>query len=395
MTVWADEYAGHALWTVVAQVQQQVGAVPAPTDPVERDEVGRLEWLLAQFGEHQGTTLQQAYSLGMLTAAQSELESGVREPVSQYVADPVANRHFLTQAARIGVDGVIDKMSNWPRLEGAGQARATGRATAKAVTTLNELVTATTSKVTGLQGEVKTLEDSWTAAKADLAAQQVTLEETQRSAIAAAGEEAIASVKKTAADTAGEADAILEAIKKSEADISEVARRAGMTAAAYSREVVANSFSRLARRSATAGWFWDITGILVGAYAVSELTKYFNDPAKIADAEAAAVALRVGVTVATTVVAGYALHIGRTYHSTKRAATRADLRLRTIHTFLATQDQTKKDEMVYKLAEKLYIEGEMLEEPIAGRASRRARPSRSLEFKATQEDGDPPTPGVA
>ena len=120
---------------------------------------------------------------------------------------------------------------------------------------------------------------------------------------------------------------------------------------------VAKDYRKAALNKAVGGWIWDLLGLAVGGVPlVMLLIHFFQVDGRNATTESLTLA-RIGISLAAVGLATLCFRRGSTNHAESRRAKRADLRLTTVHPFIANEDEDFKRAIVEGMAERIYLHG--------------------------------------
>jgi len=358
-TIWETRFQAHGLWSVLEQVRGQLSDLSTPASGDGADSLSRIQWLVELLDAHRGTEDVRGYTPTMLANVQSQLAANVQANLAQYASDPDANQTFLRSAAD-QVDSVLDQMGAWPPLPAKGAAIAAGQAAAAyekstkaALEKLNEdrdaAVAAAESLKTTVVEQTTTIKAALAKFETDSdAALEAKLNEVAQSHLdrVASTIEQIDSDRSTAADQ-------LAALTKMEGEGRKVLQ-------SLANRAVAADYRKAALNKAIAGWVWDLLGVAVGGAPLVMLLIHFF---QVNEATTESLWLaRIGISIAAVGLATLCFHRGSVNHAESRRAKRADLRLTTVHPFIANEDEDFKRAIVEGMAERIYLHGKLDED---------------------------------
>jgi hypothetical protein len=356
-TQWESRFTNHALWTVVDQLREAVEPIKLDGDADLDDALRRLHWMLEQLQAHREASEVRGYTPTMLDNVQRQV-GNVQASVNQYVADPGAYGAHLTQAAS-QADTVFDAMAGWPTLPPGTAAIAAGRTYSRLAEAEQSALEDLSSKVDELSAHVDGIRETGNAESAKL--------ETLRAEFDAGAEEAIQEKLEEVAqrylgeveDSINEIDRRVASTKDREAEINELASQSRHIVEAVSRRVVADDYQKNARNKSFGGWVWDIMGIVVGGAPLVLLLIHFFQVDPDDQTGISLTLTRIGVSGAALGLAFLCFRRGTAYHSEARRAKHADLRMRTVHGFIANQDPVVKTAILEGMADRIYLQGLM------------------------------------
>lgn len=357
-SIWETRFQAHGLWSVLEQVRGQIDELPTSIGGDGADSLSRIQWLVELLDAHRGNEDVRAYTPTMLANVQNPLAANVQVNLAQYVADPEANQTFLRTAAD-QVDSVLDQMGAWPPLPAKGAAIAAGQAAAAyekstkaALASLSEGRDGAIAAVADLKATVAEQSAAITAALAEFATDSKTalgskLDETAQAHLDRVAS-TIAQIELHQSAAAENADALDRMDQEGRRVLESLANRA-----------VAKDYRQAALNKSVAGWVWDLLGVLVGGAPLVLLLIHFF---QVDGAEATTQSLwlaRIGISIAAVGLATLCFHRGSVNHAESRRAKRADLRLSTVHPFIANADEDFKSAIVEGMAERIYLHGKL------------------------------------
>ena len=333
-SIWETRFQTHGLWSVLDQVRGQLADLETPTAVEGADSLSRLQWLAALLEAHRNAEDVRGYTPTMLAGVQSQFAANIQTNLAQYVNDPEANQTFLRTAAD-QVDSVVDHMGAWPPLPAKGATIAAGQAAAAfekstkaALETLEQERDAAIEEVATLKATVadntKALQDALTKFETDSdAALEAKLDESAQAHL----DRVSSTLAKIEADGSAGADR-LASLTKMEGEGKKVLE-------SLANRAVAKDYRKAALNKAVGGWIWDLLGLAVGGVPlVMLLIHFFKVDDRNATTESLTLA-RIGISLAAVGLASLCFRRGSTNHAESRRAKRADLRLTTVHPFMA------------------------------------------------------------
>lgn len=360
-SIWETRLQAHGLWSVLDQVRVQLADLETPADVDGADSMSRIQWLVEVLDGHRNNEDVRGYTPSMLANVQSQLSTSIQANLAQYVSDPDANQTFLRTAAE-QVDSVLDQMGTWPALPAKGAAIAAGQAAAAyekttkaALETLSQERDEAIEQVAALKATVaeqtKVLQDALTKFETDSGtALEGKLDESAQSHL----DRVSKTIAKVESDEVTGAER-LESLTRMEGEGKKVLE-------SLANRAVAKDYRKAALNKAVAGWIWDLLGVAVGGVPLVMLLIHFFQMDGQDTTTQSLTLTRIGISVAAIGLATLCFTRGSTNHVESRRSKRADLRLTTVHPFIANEDEDFKRAIVEGMAERIYLHGKLDED---------------------------------
>lgn len=407
---WDTRFDSHPLWGAIATVKSHLDTAGLPTDPQMSAAYGRISRMVTTVEAYRDAeNSKDLFTNTMLQSAYNAVTQYVVSPLAQYVQDPAAQAASLPNAAD-NVDTVYDELAKWPALSTRGRAVAAGQAAAqyeeastKALGAFNDQTGELRTQLANLRSEfdeqvdqvrqsrvaeMETLSQAanqqletlsvqigglearveqhrekvealTTSTEANLQDQIDTFEANAQQEIS----ETIAVELKAIRD---KTDSTVAATRKSRDDVdtlhsevAELTKQTRNTVEAFARRAVADDYQKNARNKSFAGWFWDIIGFAVGTVPLILVLWHFLAIPDSPNSVANLTLTRVGISAAAVGVAALCFHRGRQNHKESRLAKRTDLRIRTVHEFLANLDPDVQQAVLEGMADQIYLQGRL------------------------------------
>jgi Mg2+ and Co2+ transporter CorA len=410
---WELRFDNHPVWGALESLKSQLDSTDLPTDPpmvTARNRILRLITTVEAYRDAENN--KDLFTSTMLQSVYNAITQYVTNPLAQYIQNPGTYPTSLTGAAD-NVDTVYDELAKWPALSLKGRAVAAGQAAAqfedastKALAhfreqtdqievqvgelhtrvdseiaqveaakdqSVQQLQESTNEELASLRSQIADLENTITAHTKRLETFSDTTEDTLTNKLDEFGEwskqrvdEAIADEIK---DIRNQSDSAVartkQNLEKAETLHSEVNKLTHQTrnlVQSFAERAVADDYQKNARNKSLAGWFWDILGFAVGAIPLVALLVHFLTASIGPDSLASLTLARVGISAAAVGVAALCFHRGSQNHKESRIAKRTDLRVRTVHSFLANLDPDVQQAVLEGMADQIYLQGK-LDEP--------------------------------
>lgn len=386
---WVTRFDNHPLWNTLQTLKGQVESLDLPTDPTLAAAYNRVLRMIATIESYRDSeNSKDLYTSTMLQQVYNAVTQYVANEISQYAQDPSAYAPRLTAAAE-NVDSVFDELAKWPALSTRGRAVAAGQAAAQyaeastdalarfttAVAEIREKVEALRAHVDTQISEVQTtrdetvqrLQEGSSTELASMSSQIAHLEnqisahinrlenyiDTTEGKLNVKVEEFSDWSKEQVEERIGEEIKIIRdqtdsTVVRTRSELTEVqrlhkeieghAQQTRNLVQSFAERAVANSYRKNAFNKSVAGWFWDILGFAVGAVPLSLVLYHFLVVTEVPDSIETLTLTRVGISAAAVGVAALCFHRGSQNHKESRLAKRTDLRVRTVHGFLANLD---------------------------------------------------------
>ena len=315
-SIWETRFNNHPLWALINQITGELERLVLPDDVDAADSLSRLQWLVETIQDHRQEDPRR-YSTRMLDNVHIHIAANVQAHLAHYARDSDGCAPDL-RAAADGIDAVLEQLGTWPALspKGIGQAQS---------------VTITAYK-RELEKEIKdSLEKQVSDAMQNYRAHLNELEETLMTAALGASRDL--------------------------ASLEEMRSQGANVLAALTQQAVADSYGKNARNKALAGWTWDLMGLTVGGVPlVILLTHYFSSDSSIL-ATPAITLTRLGIAFTAIGLGCLCFARGAVNHRESRRSKRADLRLRTVHGFIANQPEEVREAVLEGMANRIYLQG--------------------------------------
>ena len=353
-SIWETRFNNHPLWALINQIAGELNGLALPDDVELADSLSRLQWLVETIDAHRQEDPRR-YSTRMLDNVHIHIAAHVQPHLSQYARDPDGFAPHLRTAAD-GIDAVLEQLGTWPPLspKGAGQAARRAHSQCEAsmkvslealqadrdqllrqVEDIRQAVAVTITQYKGeLEKEIKdSLERQISAATENYRANLDELEETLMTAVLGASRDL--------------------------ASLDEMRSQGANVLTALTQQAVADSYGENARNKAYAGWTWDLLGLTVGGVPlVILLAHYFSSDSNVLSSTTITLT-RLGIAVTAIGLACLCFRRGSVNHRESRRAKRADLRLRTVHGFIANQPEEVREAVLEGMANRIYLQGNL------------------------------------
>lgn len=356
-TLWESRFNNHALWPLVDQVNGQLQDLVTPTDVDGSDALARLYWVVELLRAHHENEDGQSYTPTMLDNVQRALAGNVQVQIGQYLADPDANVAYLRSAAD-QIDTVLDQMGSWPGLTPRGQAQAAGRAYARYVEATKSALESLSTERDELSAAVQQIHQEVESERAALQQAKASFEETSDAQVKAHLEELTGRYQDVVADSVDSVQRSAAQAQEQKAKIVALTEQGSNIVAVVAQKAVADDYRKNARNKSIAGWIWDLAGLGVGGVPLILLLVHFFNVEPAAGTTSASLTLsRVGISIAAVGLAALCFRRGTSNHKEARRAKRADLRLSTVHPFIANQDPEFQRAVLEGMADRIYLQG--------------------------------------
>ncbi|POY15249.1 hypothetical protein C3476_25210 [Mycobacterium kansasii] len=394
-------------------MQQQLDSIDLPTDPQMATAYNRIVRLIATVEAYRDAeNNKDLFTNTMLQSVYNAITQYVINQLAQYVQDPATYPTHLTSAAE-NVDSVYDELAKWPALSTRGRAVAAGQAAAQyaeasadALAKFSEQVNEIGEKVTALRARiddelaqvqtardetVEQLQEKTNTEIESLRSQVVDLEnsisehtkrletltDSTENSLEAKLEEfgewskeqvderigdEIKAIRNESDSAVARTKAGLEEVQTLHRETEKLTKQTRNLVQSFAERAVADDYQKNARNKSAAGWFWDILGFIAGAVPLSLVLYHFLTVTNGPDSIASLSLMRVGISVAAVGVAALCFHRGSQNHKESRLAKRTDLRVRTVHQFLANLDPDVQQAVLEGMADQIYLQGR-LDEP--------------------------------
>ncbi|MFI6673621.1 hypothetical protein [Kribbella sp. NPDC050470] len=335
-SIWETRFKNHPLWALINQITGQLKSLALPDDADLADSLSRLHWLVETIDAHRQEDPRR-YSTHMLDNVHIHIAANVQPHLSRYALDPDGCAPCL-RAAADGVDTVLEQLGIWPPLSQLHRQVAEAQQAVAA-----ESVTLSAYK-RQLEKEIgDSLERQVSAATQNYRANLEELEETLMAAVLGASRDL--------------------------ASLEEMRGQGAKVLTALTQQAVADNYGKNARNKAFAGWTWDLLGLAVGGVPlVILLTHYFDSDSTILSS-ATVTLTRLWIALAAVGLACLCFTRGSVDHRESRRSKRADLRLRTVHAFIANQPEEVREAVLEGMANRIYLQGNLESHEDSGRAT--------------------------
>ncbi len=350
---WESRFRNHGLWQILETVEEMLSDAKLPKESEGREALHRLHWIVELLKSHKSADDVRGYTPMMLDAAARPFEGDLFTNLQQYAVDPKTYARSLLAAAD-SVDNVLDGMANWPSNPrgaaiAAGQAFAAyERSVTKAMSELNDSRTITSEGLSELSSEIQEEREAISTLRADF---ESTADDSISKAIAEAED-------KYLERTADSVDEIRERLERSKVliqQLEEQSTRGNRLVEAIGKKAVAQDYRTNARNKSFSGWVWDSIGLVIGGASLLLLLRHlFDEGAREVDTSLALT--RVAVSIAGVGLAALCFARGRDNHAESRRSKRADIRLSTVTSFVAQQDEEYQDALVQAMADRIYLQ---------------------------------------
>jgi hypothetical protein len=324
-SIWETRFSNHPLWALINQITGELESLAFPDDMDLADSLSRLQWLMETIKAHQQEDPRR-YSTGMLDNVHIRIAANVQPQLAHYAQDPDGCARHLRTAAD-GVDTVLEQLGTWPALSPAGAAQAAGRAYSQYETSVKRSLEALRADRDQLHREVEEISDATEQYRANLD----DLEETLMSAVLGASRDL--------------------------ASLAEMRGQGANVLAALTQRAVADNYGKNARNKAFAGWTWDVMGLAAGGVPLGILLANLLSSDSTILSSTTITLTRLGIALAAVGLAYFCFTRGSVNHRESRRAKRADLRLRTVHGFVANQPEEVKEAVLEGMANRIYLQG--------------------------------------
>jgi len=326
-SIWETRFTNHPLWALINQITSELEGLAFPDDMDLADSLSRLQWLTETIKAHQQEDPRR-YSTAMLDNVHIRIAANVQPHLSHYAQDPEGCAHHLRTAAD-GVDTVLEQLGTWPALSPTGAAQAAGRAYSQYETSVKCSLEALQADRDQLRRQIEEVSDATEHYRANLD----DLEETLMSAVLGATRDL--------------------------ASLAEMRGQGAIVVAALTQRAVADNYGKNARNKALAGWTWDVVGLAAGGVPLGILLANLLGSDSMILASTTVTLTRLGVALAAVGLAYFCFTRGSVNHRESRRAKRADLRLRTVHGFVANQPEEVREAVLEGMANRIYLQGNL------------------------------------
>ncbi|MDO3214566.1 hypothetical protein [Mycobacteroides abscessus] len=407
---WETRFDNHPLWGALQSLKDQVDSLELPSDPALAAAYNRVLRMVTTVESYKDSdNSKDLYSNTMLQQVYNAITQYVANEVSQYAQDPTMYPARLTSAAE-NVDTVFDELAKWPALSTRGRAVAAGQAAAQyadaseaalarftaEVADINEKVAVLRAQIGTQIDEVQTtrdetveqLRESSNSELASLKSQVVDLENeitthtkrleefsnTTESKLSLKVEELsdwskeriekrivdeLESIWSKTDSTVEHAEKELAEVKRLHRETEQHTEQTRNLVQSFAERAVADDYQKNARNKSVAGWFWDISGFIVGAVPLTVVLYHFLVVTEVSDSIETLTLTRLGISAAAVGVAALCFHRGSQNHKESRLAKRTDLRVRTVHSFLANLDSDVQQAVLEGMADQIYLQGRL------------------------------------
>ncbi|WP_427887952.1 hypothetical protein ACQHIV_33190 [Kribbella sp. GL6] len=353
-TIWETRFTTHPLWSLVDQMKDQLSDVPGVGQPDFADSLSRVRWLLEILNAHRAEDPRR-YSAAMLEGMRSSLANNVQAPLSQYASNPESYSAYMRTAAD-AVDAVLDQTSSWPPVSPRGAAQAAGRAAAQYEESAKNALTQLERQRDELRESINVMQAQLQDFETGLADKQRSWQDAAKLDLNKKVEESRELYTNAIEGDAMAVDTAMKAALAGTAEVKKMVDESRNLVTALSRKVVADDYQKNARNKAIAGWTWDCAGLLVGGVPLVLLLIHFFNLNE--DLSSTSLTLtRLGISVAAVGLATLCFRRGSSNHRESVRAKRTDLRLRTVHGFIANQDSEVQEAILEGMADRIYLQG--------------------------------------
>lgn len=407
---WETRFDSHPLWSALQSLKDQFDSLELPSDPALAAAYNRVLRMITTVESYRDSdNSKDLYTNTMLQQVYNAVTQYVSNEVSQYAQDPATYPMRLTSAAE-NVDTVFDELAKWPALSTKGRAVAAGQAAAQyadasvealarftaEVAEIDEKLAALRAQVDTQIGEVQTtrdetvqqLQEKSSSEIASLRSQIVDLEneitehtkrletysestegklnlkveefsDWSKAQIEERIGEEIKEIRNQTDSTVAFTRRELEEVERLHKETEVHTQQTRNLVQSFAERAVANSYRKNAFNKSFAGWFWDIVGFAVGAVPLSFVLYHFLVVTEVPDSIETLTLTRVGISAAAVGVAALCFHRGSQNHKESRLAKRTDLRVRTVHSFLANLNPDVQHAVLEGMADQIYLQGRL------------------------------------
>ena len=354
-SVWETRFTNHPLWALINQITGELKGLALPDDADSADSLSRLQWLVETINAHRQEDPRR-YSTRMLDNVHIQIAANVQPDLAQYARDPDGCAPHLRTAAD-GVDAVLEQLGTWPPLSPKGAGQAARRAYSRYETAMKVSLEA-------LQADRAQLLRQVEAIRRAVAAESVTITEYKRELEKGIKDSLELQVSAATENYRANLDELEETLmtavlgaNRDLASLEEMRHQGANVLTALTQRAVADSYGKNARNKALAGWTWDLLGLAVGGVPlVILLAHYFSSDSSIL-ASTTITLTRLGIALTAIGLACLCFIRGSVNHRESRSAKRADLRLRTVHGFIANQPEEVREAVLEGMANRIYLQG--------------------------------------
>lgn len=404
---WDIRFDNHPLWRTVDELTQLVYEIKTSSNPEIAQSLIRLVRLCETLRQHRDAESKDLYTSTMLQNVHSTLTNYVLSQVQHYLQNPGGYESSLITAGE-NCDSVYDQLAIWPALTSKGNAIAAGQAAAQYVTAstkaLKSLEASTqntgssvadlSDRVTSLGDDIEkyrerltTLESEYSAqytelhdnAASDYAELATTSKEQYNDLSSSTSTRLADSISKFEESAKEETetritdaiDSLKNSVHSTVLNIEEAETTAGEKlgriktlttetenlVSSFVRKAVAEDYQKNATNKSVAGWIWDILGFLVGAIPLGVVLGHFLAIDNTSETSTSITLSRIGISIAAVGVSALCFHRGSLNHKESRRAKRTDLRVRTVHQFIANLDPEVGKAVLEGMADRIYLQG--------------------------------------
>jgi len=354
-SIWETRFNNHPLWALINQITGELEGLVFPDDADLADSLSRLQWLIETIKAHRQEDPRR-YSTGMLDNVHIRIATNVQPHLSQYAKDPDGFAPYLRTAAD-GIDTVLEQLGTWPALSPKGAAQAAGRAYSHYESSVKFSLEALQADRDRLHRQLDGIREAAAAESATMTKYKRELEKEIKDSLETRVSDATEHYR---ANLDGLEETLVAAVLGASRDLASLEEMQGRGAnvlAALTQRAVADNYGKNARNKAFAGWTWDIMGLAVGGVPLGLVLVHLFRSDSTVLASTTLTLTRLGIALAAVALAYFCFLRGSVNHRESRRAKRADLRLRTVHGFVANQPEEVKEAILEGMANRIYLQG--------------------------------------
>jgi hypothetical protein len=354
-SIWETRFNNHPLWALINQITGELEGLVFPDDADLADSLSRLQWLTETIKAHRQEDPRR-YSTGMLDNVHIRIAANVQPHLSQYAKDPDGFAPYLRTAAD-GIDTVLEQLGTWPALSPKGAAQAAGRAYSQYESSVKCSLEALQADRDRLHRQLDGIREAAAAESATMTKYKRELEKEIKDSLETRVSDATEHYR---ANLDGLEETLVAAVLGASRDLASLEEMQGRGAnvlAALTQRAVADNYGKNARNKAFAGWTWDILGLAVGGVPLGLVLVHLFRSDSTVLASTTLTLTRLGIALAAVALAYFCFLRGSVNHRESRRAKRADLRLRTVHGFVANQPEEVKEAILEGMANRIYLQG--------------------------------------
>lgn len=364
MPSWVKRFEGHAIWSVLQELDAKVGSTETPEEGDDRDTmefVGALSWRLSAYRKNADPIV---FTTTMLDTTAGALRHLV--DVYQEWLDQTSDCSAVDSAA----DTVIQSLASWPELSRAGDEASIGQFVSRMSAAITEAIERVAQQRDDLADKLASLAEN----KDDLEKQLTALEDElskERDTQAATWRAALEKNEQDASNA-------LTELKQLRDEARNVVHETTAVSVGTEYREYANECSRSAK------WY-DISAVAFGLLGLLALGIYLFERGS-SETTTQQVITRLGVTLGALTIGGFLGQRGASKHQEARAARRTALGLSRMAPFITNLPADARELLVIETADRIFTKGEL--DRVSDRESALAKLQLQRRAQAQAEKAD-------